>query len=108
MDLTQLSEEAIRQEIGRRLRRQRLNQNVSQVALATRSGVSRAAVQGVEGGADCTLTTLIRLLRGLGVLDQLDLFLPDPGISPIQIARLQGKVRQRASAPRDHERRSGD
>lgn len=106
MDFTVLSEEAIREELGGRFRRYRLNQDVTQVELAERAGMSRAALQGVEGGSDSTLSTLIRLMRGLGVLDQLDLFLPDPGISPVQLAKLRGHTRQRASGRRRAPRRN--
>jgi hypothetical protein len=40
---------------------------------------------------------MIAILRELDALDNLDAFLPDPGISPLQIAKMQGKKRQRAS-----------
>jgi putative transcriptional regulator len=42
----------------------------------------------------------LRVLRALDVLDQLDAFLPDPGISPLQLVRMQGRERQRASGRR--------
>jgi hypothetical protein len=45
--------------------------------------------------------TLLGVLRALGRLENLDAFLPDPGPSPIQLAKLQGKERQRASGPRE-------
>ncbi|MCP3904908.1 MAG: helix-turn-helix transcriptional regulator [Planctomycetes bacterium] len=97
MDFKALSEAQILLELGRRFRRERLNQNVSQIELAHRAGLSRTAIRNVESGSDCTLTTMIRVLRALGVLDQLDAFMPDPGISPIQLSRLHGRIRQRAS-----------
>ena len=43
------------------------------------------------------LANFIRVLNALEALDSLDTFLPAPAISPIQLAKLQGKLRQKAS-----------
>jgi len=100
MNYSAMTESAIHAELGRRLRRLRLNRNVTQHDLARKAGVSRSAVQSIERGDDSTLGSLLRLLRALDALDQLDALLPDPGISPLQLARLQGKRRQRATGSR--------
>jgi hypothetical protein len=44
------------------------------------------------------ILTLIQILRALNALDEIDSFLPDPGISPLQLAMMRGKERQRASS----------
>lgn len=103
MNFRSMSDAAILQELGDRFRQQRLNLNVSQTALAADSGVTRGVIQRIEQGADCSLTSVIKALRGLGLLDQLDAFLPAPGVSPIQLARMRGRERQRASR-----RKTGD
>jgi hypothetical protein len=36
----------------------------------------------------------------MGKLGQLEAFLPEPGLSPIQLAKLKGRERRRAFAPR--------
>lgn len=95
-----MSTRAILQEIGNRLQRERLNQNISQQALAAKSGVARRALQNVESDGRTTLETLVNLLRALDKVEQLDLILPDAGPSPIQLARLEGRRPQRASSPR--------
>jgi hypothetical protein len=46
------------------------------------------------------LSLLIRVLRAMGKLSQLDAFLPEPGLSPIQLAKLKGRERQRAFVSR--------
>ena len=43
---------------------------------------------------------LVQVLRALGSIQELDKFLPDSGPSPIQIAKLKGRERQRASGRR--------
>lgn len=96
MDYKSLSNDAILAEIGERLRRLRLNADISQEALAEATGLSRKTVQNAESGENCSLDTLVRMLRGLNALDQLDSFLPAPGLSPVQMARLHGKTRRRA------------
>jgi len=96
-NITQMSNEAIRQEIGKRLQRERLNQNITQEQLSNKAGISRRTLVAAEKGEGTSLETLIRILRGLGLLEQLDQFLPRPELSPIQLAKLKGKLRQKAS-----------
>jgi hypothetical protein len=64
--------------------------------VAEKAGISRRALQKLESGQACTLTLLVRILRTLGRLDALDSFLPEPGLSPIQSAKLKGRQRKRA------------
>ena len=96
MDIKTLSNEAILAEMGERLRRLRLNANIGQEELAVSTGLSRKTIQNAESGENCSMDTLVRMLRGLNRLEQLDNFMPAPGPSPIQLARLHGKTRRRA------------
>lgn len=100
MDFQGMSDHALLVELGGRLQRMRLNRNLTQPDLAERAGISRRALQKLEAGASTTMGTFIRSLRALGALDQLDAFLPAPGQSPIQLAKLKGRERQRASGCR--------
>lgn len=100
MKLTSMSNEAVLRKLGARVRRERLNQNTTQHALATQAGLSRRVVVDIEGGKGCSLSSFIEILRALRKLDQMDSFLPDPGLSPIQLAELQGRARQRATGGR--------
>ena len=73
----------------------------------SRPEISRRALQNLESGHACTVALLIRVLRALDRLDGLDALLPEPGPSPILLARLRGRERQRASgAERRRDRRS--
>jgi putative transcriptional regulator len=100
MEYSTMSDQAILAELGARVQRERLNRNTTQGELADHAGVSRTVVQNLEQGRGCTLGGLIRLLRGLDLLAQFDAFLPDPGPSPLQLARLAGRARQRATGSR--------
>ena len=92
---TTTTDEALR-ELGDRLQATRLQQNRTAEAIATAAGVSRATVVRAESGHNTSLESLVRILRALGRLDALDAFLPEPLVSPLELARSQGRRRQRA------------
>ncbi len=98
--MNSLSDTAVLKELGLRIARYRLNRNMTQGALATESGVSTPTVQRLENGQSTQASNLIRILRTLHLLENLDAMVPEPAISPLQQARMQGKTRQRASSPR--------
>ena len=100
MDLIGMSNMAIIREIGSRVKQKRLAINRSQQELAERAGISRKAISELEGGSPITLRTFIRILRALNSLDELEHFLPEPGISPIQKIQMKGKARMRATGKR--------
>jgi transcriptional regulator with XRE-family HTH domain len=91
---------AVLRELGSRLRRARLERNLSQSQLAEEAGVGRVTVQRIEEGESASMTKLIRVLRTLGLLEDLDQLVPEPRPSPIEQLRRQGRQRQRARAPR--------
>jgi transcriptional regulator with XRE-family HTH domain len=95
-----LTDEAVLAELGARLERVRLERNLTQRDLAAAAGVQRKVIQRIEGGAPVNLTSLIRTLRALGLLDTLDRLLPEPAPSPIDLLKLRGKSRKRASGRR--------
>ncbi|WP_394179212.1 helix-turn-helix transcriptional regulator [Marinomonas posidonica] len=90
---------ALAEEIGERLKQARLNRNLTQSEVATLAGVARKTVLNAEKGK-VQLEVFIALLMALDLTEQLDLFLPKQQISPLQLAKLQGKQRQRASGQR--------
>ncbi|NJM32011.1 MAG: helix-turn-helix transcriptional regulator [Limnobacter sp.] len=90
------SASALAEELGERLKQARLNADYTQAEVAKLAGISRKAVLNAEKGK-AQLEVFVAILEALRLTEQLDLFLPKPGISPIQLARLQGKKRQRAS-----------
>ena len=100
MNFDAMSDKAILAELGERLSRRRLNRNMTQEELAVASGVARRLVQRLEGGRGCSLENLMRILRALGMLGQLDAFLPEAEISPLQMAKTRGRERLRASGRR--------
>lgn len=112
MDYVGMSDEQILSELGQRIAQLRLNRNLRQEELALEAGISRKTLSRAENGHPVDTANLIRILRALGQLGQLDALLPPPEISPVALARLQGRQRQRASGsrdnPREHAEDTGD
>ena len=99
MQITSLSTDAaVLAELGRRLERSRLERNVTQEQLAHEAGVSRSTVVRVEAGEQVKLTAIVRVLRALGLAGQLDLLVPEPLPSPVELLRRQGRPRRRAAS----------
>jgi transcriptional regulator with XRE-family HTH domain len=95
-----MTDEAVLSELGERLERTRLERNLTQRELASEAGVERKAVQRIEAGESVKLISLIRVLRALGLLDALDQLVQQPLPSPIELLKLHGKSRRRASGKR--------
>lgn len=91
------TDEAILDELGERLRRERLNRNLTRENLAERAGVSVKTIHNLETGGGPSLTTVIRVMRGLGLVERLDALVPKPSLSPMELLKLEGNRRQRAS-----------
>ena len=96
MLLEKMSPIAIAEELGNRLRNARLNADLTQAEVASRAGVSRRTVLSAEKGR-VQLENLAAILVAMDMANQLDAFLPMQEVSPIQLAKLKGKARQRAS-----------
>lgn len=85
-------------DLGEKLKQQRLNQNLSAKELAQKSGVSQRTITGFERGEkNITLVNLIELLRALGLLHHLQDLIPElPKISPLELIELEKKKRKRS------------
>ena len=100
MDFQTMTDAAISEEIGRRLKELRLRKNWTQKEIADFAGLSLQAIQNTEKGQS-TMATVIKILRPLKALDTLNNFIPELQISPIQLMKLKGKTRQRARKQND-------
>ncbi len=103
MDYYYMSDEAIEKEIGSRFHELRLRKNLTQKELSRRTLLSVNAIKNLESGK-ARLSTAVAVLRELKALDNLDSFIPDPGLSPMQLAKLQGRKRKRASGKQSNKK----
>lgn len=93
-----MSDLAIVTELGAYLKQIRLQQNLTQGELAVKAGLSRSAISEMENGKTATsLLTIVQVLRALQQLHLLESWKTAGQISPLQVARLSGKERLRAS-----------
>lgn len=94
----QATDGVVLHELGERLARIRLDRNFTQAQLATEAGVSKRTVERLEAGTVGTqLSGFIRVCRALGVIERVDLLVPEPIPSPIEQLKMAGRKRQRAS-----------
>lgn len=95
---TLISDEAVLQQLGSRLAAQRLALNLTQAELAEQAGISKRTLERLEAGAVASqLSTLTRVCRVLGLLDNFERLVPQPVSSPLAELKQQGNQRQRAS-----------
>lgn len=92
---TEMSNQAILLEIGKRVKDARIRKNIQQKELAIGSGIGLSTVTRLERGDTIALEKLIRILRYMDMLENLELLFPKPSISPILMRKLQGKKRIR-------------
>ena len=94
------NDQVLAKELGRRIQAMRLAANWTQAALATKAGLSTPSLSHLEDGKGAQLSSLLRVLRALNQLDNLELAFPAPQPSPLTLLKLQGKTRKRASGIR--------
>lgn len=87
---------AIAKELGDRIKTARLNADLTQKELAKKAGISIKAITNSEKGKS-TLESIIAILIALEITEQLNSFIPKQEVSPIQLIKLQGKERKRAT-----------
>ena len=95
--MTTLSDDVLLAELGQRLAQLRLSHNWQQHELATEAGVSLRTLSRIEAGEPSQTINLLRVLRALGLVENLEALVPPPAASPLQQLQLQGKQRKRAS-----------
>jgi len=86
-------------ELGQHLRELRLRRNIDQRQLAERAAVALNAIKRLEGGKGATVTSLVKVLRGLSREEWLGTLAPQVSISPLQMLKEKPR-RQRASRSR--------
>ncbi len=96
-----LSDPAILELLGKFIQQIRLQQNKTQQQVATAAGINRSTVVQIENGGGGTLMSFVLILRALEQLQLLDHFEVKQQISPLQLAKLEQKKRQRASPKKE-------
>jgi transcriptional regulator with XRE-family HTH domain len=87
-------------EIGTRLRAKRMERNLTIEDLAKRAGVGRNQVVTIETGRDVRVSTLVKVMRALSIVSNLEAAFPDVLPSSASLNQ-RGEVRKRAYKPKE-------
>ncbi|MDA1372939.1 MAG: helix-turn-helix transcriptional regulator [Proteobacteria bacterium] len=95
-----LTEEAILAELGARITHRRLTLQMTQAELAEQSGVAKRTVERIEAGASAQMATVIRILRVLDLLTNLEQLISPSRPGPMTLLKHEGVAPKRASRSR--------
>ena len=98
---TELSDTAILNKLGTRLKASRISSGLKQQELAAESGVGVSTIAKIESGQSVSLSLLISVMRTLGLLENLDLLVPEQKPSPMELLKMQGKQVKRVRTKKD-------
>ncbi len=94
-----MSDPALLELLGKFIQQTRLQQNKTQQQVATAAGINRSTIVQIENGGGGTMLSFLQILRALQHLELLQHFeIKQQQISPLQLAKLEQNMRQRASA----------
>lgn len=99
MRLQAMTDEAIASAIGARLQELRLKKNVSQEQVAKEAGISRQTLINLLHGKG-TIVNLIAVLRAIGELERVTSLVQAVLPSPLQVIKMAGSQRVRATGVR--------
>ncbi|MBR2360712.1 MAG: helix-turn-helix domain-containing protein [Bacteroidaceae bacterium] len=88
---SEMSDPAIIRLLGERLKALRIRKEMTQAELAYQAGATSLTVANLEKGKSVTVANLIRIMRALDMLENLEEAFPAQRISPILLKKLQGR-----------------
>jgi transcriptional regulator with XRE-family HTH domain len=91
-----LTDDAVLAELGERMARRRIDLQLTQADVAEQAGIAKRTVERIEAGASAQMSSIIRILRVLELLSELDAIIPEIAARPMDLLQRKGKVRQRA------------
>ena len=96
------SNEEVLQVLGKRIRETRINMDMTQSEAAKKAGVTAKTISRIENGEDLAVSTMLNVLRALGLVQNMDALIPEPTARPsILMANDKEKQRVRKKASRD-------
>jgi transcriptional regulator with XRE-family HTH domain len=93
-----LTDDAVLAELGERMARRRIDLQLTQADVAEQAGIAKRTVERIEAGASAQMSSIVRILRVLELLPDLDAIIPEVAARPMDLLLRKGKARQRASS----------
>lgn len=90
------TDDAVLEELGNRIARIRVNRDIAQNELAREAGVARDTVAAIEAGRSVQSRNLIRVLRALKLVENLEVAVPPLQPSPLKMIDDAAGERKRA------------
>lgn len=100
MRLRAQSDQILADTVGARIQTLRLRKNISLETVAENAAISRQTLHLLLSQGKGTLINLIAVLRAIGELERLSSLVEEVRPSPLQIIRMEGKKRVRATGRR--------
>ncbi len=98
MKITNLSnEKVILSEMGNRIQQYRVSMNITQAEFAKSCGISLKTLARIENGDDLKISNLIKILSELGILENLNILIPEP--QPDYKAMFEEKTTRKRARP---------
>ena len=85
------------------MKARRISIGLKQQELAKESGVGVSTITKIEGGQSVAFSLLISVIRTLGLLENLDLLVPEQKPSPMELLKTQGKQVKRVRTKKNEE-----
>ena len=96
------SSTAILKELGVRIKQNRIDKQLTQQDFAQKADISIRTLSAAENGEDIRLSSLIRILRTLDCLENLNVLIPEISFDPESyrlLGRERRRVRQKSGEP---------
>ena len=91
-----LSDTVIINELGARIKAERIRKGFTQIEFANIAGVSKGTIANIENGESIQLSNLLKILRELNALNSLEILLPSSENTPMELIHTKTeKKRQR-------------
>lgn len=100
-----MSDPALLGTLGTFIQQTRLQQNKTQQQIATAAGINRSTIVQIEHGGGGTILSFLQIMRALGQLQMFQHFeIKAAQLSPLQLAKMDQKKRQRARRTKEIEK----
>lgn len=94
------SNEEFLRELGKRIREVRVDMDMTQSEVAKKAGVTSKTIGRIENGEDLAVSTMLNVLRALGLAQNMDALIPEPTARPSMLMANEKerlRVRKKAS-----------